>query len=85
MECECYLRNIQDLLAEGKTPLKGDSVSHSKSQLFYLVHCLNIILFRRKTSINLERKSYLVNSSACCTLGEVGKEKWERRHSGCGP
>ena len=25
MECYCYLRNIQDLFSDGKTPMKGGS------------------------------------------------------------
>ena len=28
MECHCYLRNVQDLLADGKTPYEKDSESH---------------------------------------------------------
>ena len=31
-ECCCYLRNVQDLLADRKTPFVGDSESHSKDQ-----------------------------------------------------
>ena len=58
MECHTYLRNIQDLLSDGKT-------------LFRLVHLLRKTLFLRKTSqesINLERKYYLEYSlDTLCT------------------
>ena len=37
MECYTYLRNIQDLVSDGKTRLmKGDSESHLKARLFRL-------------------------------------------------
>ena len=32
MECCCYLRNIQDLLSDGKHLTQGESVNHSKDQ-----------------------------------------------------
>ena len=32
MECCCYPRNVQDLLADGKIPYKDDSENHSKDQ-----------------------------------------------------
>ena len=62
MECYTYLRNIQDLLSDGKTPYErrfGDPLMDQSSRI---IHWLNITLFLRKTSqesINLERKSYL--------------------------
>ena len=63
MECFTYLRNIQDLLSDGK-PLHTREVleNHLKDRLFRLVHWLSITLFLRKISqksTNLERKSYL--------------------------
>ena len=33
MECYCYLRNIQDLLSDGKTPYEDGSEHHSAAQL----------------------------------------------------
>ena len=63
MECCTYLRNIQDLLSDGKTLHTKDVLENLlKDQSFRLVHWLSITLFLRKTSqqsINLERKSYL--------------------------
>ena len=62
MECFSYLRNILDLLSDGKTPYERRLGNHSKDRSFRLVHWLSITLFLRKTSqesINLERKSYL--------------------------
>ena len=32
MECYCYLRDVQDLVADVKTPMNEDSESHSKVQ-----------------------------------------------------
>ena len=37
MECYCYLRNIQDLLSDGKRhPVKGGSEYHLMARLFRL-------------------------------------------------
>ena len=44
MECYTYLRNIQDLLSDGKTPMKDVLGSHLKDLLFHLVHWLSITL-----------------------------------------
>ena len=53
MECDCYLRNIQDLLSDGKILCegrfclmgrhlsRGDSETRSKDQLFHVVQCSN--------------------------------------------
>ena len=38
MECCCYLRNVEDFVADGKTPLKCDSENHSKAPYFHLEH-----------------------------------------------
>ena len=66
MECYTYLRNIQDLLSNGKTPYERRFGSF-----------LSITLFLRKTSqesINLERKSYLdCSSDTLCTPVEFGR------------
>ena len=62
MECYTYLRNIQDLLSDGKLHTKGVLENLSKDQSYRLVHWLSITLFLRNTSqesINLKRMSYL--------------------------
>ena len=46
MECYCYLRNIQDLLSNGKTPYER----RFGMPLSRLVHSLSITLSLRKTS-----------------------------------
>ena len=75
MECKTYLRNIHDLLSDGKTPMKEVLGNHLKDQSFRLVHSLSITSFLRKTSqesINLERKSYLDCSlDTLCTRGNL--------------
>ena len=78
MECYTYLRNIQDLLSDGKTPYErrfGATILKDRS--FRLVHWLSITPSLRKTSqesINLERKSYLDCSlDTLCTRGEFGR------------
>ena len=76
VECYTYLRNIQDLLSDGKTPYERRFENHSKDQSFRLVHWLGFTLSLRKTSqesINLERKSFLDCSlDTLCTRGEFG-------------
>ena len=62
MEYYTDLRNIQDLLSDGKTSYERRFENLSKDQSSRLVHWLSITLFVRKTSqesINLERKSHL--------------------------
>ena len=44
MECYTYLRNVQDLLSDGKTPMKDVLGNHLKDRLFLLVHWLSITL-----------------------------------------
>ena len=44
MECYTYLRNIQDLLSDGKTPNEDVLGNHLKGRLFHLVHWLSITL-----------------------------------------
>ena len=74
-----YLRNVQDLLADGKTPfMKGVSQHYVKVQQFLLVQWLNTILFLRGTiqdSINLVGKCYLEYSlDTHCVREDFGKE-----------
>ena len=76
-KCKTYLRNIQDLLSDGKTHMRDFLGNRFKDQSFHLVHWLSITLQLRRTSqesINLERKSYLdCSSDAHCTQGEFGR------------
>ena len=78
MECYTYLRNVQDLLSDGKRPHMRDVLgNHLKDRSFRLFHWLIITLYLRKTSqesINLERKSYLdCSSDMHCTRGGIWK------------
>ena len=59
MECYTYLRNVIDLLSDGKLHTKGVLENQLKDQSFRLVHWLSMTVLQRKTSqesINLERK-----------------------------
>ena len=78
MECYTYLRNIQDLLSDGKTPykrrfgepLKGPIIPFGSLVLYYTYFCERPI----KNPSNLERKSYLdCSSDTLCTRGEFGR------------
>ena len=78
MECYTYLRNVTDLLSDGKTPYERRFWgNHLKDRLCHLVHWLSIILSLRRISqesINLERKSYLdFSSDTLCTRGGIWK------------
>ena len=44
MECYTYLRNVTDLLSDGKTHMKDVLGNHLKDLLFHLVHWLSITL-----------------------------------------
>ena len=62
MVCWCYLRNVQDLLADGKTRMEDDLKNHSKGQQSLLEQWFKIIRFQREIYqdfINLARKCYL--------------------------
>ena len=78
MECYTYLRNVTDLLSDGKTPYEIRFGQPFKGPFFlHLVHWLSITLLLRRISqesINLERKSYLdCSSDTLCTRGEFGR------------
>ena len=77
MECYTYLRNVTDLLSDGKTCMRDVLGNHLKDRLFHLVHWLRYTQKLRRTSqesINLERKSYLdCSSDTHCTRGEFGR------------
>ena len=76
MECYTYLRNVTDLLSDGKTNMKDVLGNHLKDLLFHLVHWLSIILKLRRISresINLEFKFYLdCSSDTLSTRGKLG-------------
>ena len=42
MECCTYLRNVTDLLSDGKTRVRDVLGSHLKDRLFHVVHWLSI-------------------------------------------
>ena len=44
MECYTYLRNVTDLVSDGKTPYERRFGNHLKDLLFHLVHWLSITL-----------------------------------------
>ena len=44
MECYTYLRNVTDLLSDGRRPMKDVLGKHLKDLLFHLVHWLSITL-----------------------------------------
>ena len=77
MACYTYLRNVTDLLSDGKTPNERRFGNHLKDRSFHLVHWLSITQKLRRTSqesINLERKSYLdCSSDTNCTRVEFGR------------
>ena len=77
MECYTYLRNIQDLQSNGKTPYERRLGQPFKGPIIPLVHWLSITQKLRRTSqesINLERKSNLdCSSDTHCTRVEFGR------------
>ena len=78
VECKTNLRNVQDLLSDGKTQCERRFVeTFLKDQSIRLVHWLSITLSLRKTnqeSTNLERKSYLDCSlDTLCTREGIWK------------
>ena len=77
MACYTYLRNVTDLLSDGKTPYERRFGQPLKDLLFHLVHWLSITLSLRRTSqesINLERKSFLdCSSDTLCARVEFGR------------
>ena len=44
MECYTYLRDVTDLLSDGKTRMRDVLGNHLKDRLFLLVHWLSITL-----------------------------------------
>ena len=63
MECYTYLRNVTDLLSDGRRLMKDVLGNHLEDQLSRLVHWLSITLSLRKASqefINLESLTWIV-------------------------
>ena len=90
MECYTNLRNVTDLLSDGKTTYEDVLGNHLKDRLCHLVHWLSITLSLRRISpesINLERKLYLdCSSDTHRTWGEFGRvtywsARWTHRKS----
>ena len=76
MECNCYLRNIQDLLSDGKTRhhVKGGSECPLTDHRHRLEQWPNITLSLRKSNldcISLEQKSCQVFSSVMHKTREI--------------
>ena len=64
LERYCFLRNVEDLLADGKTPYERRFGEPLKGPVILLEQWLNIIRFQREIFqefINLERKYYMVS------------------------
>ena len=77
MECYTYLRNIQDLLSDGKTPYERRFGEPFQGPFIPFGSLVEYYTFLRQTSlesINLERKSYLdCSSDTLCTRREFGR------------
>ena len=77
MECHTYLRNVQDLLSDGKTPYERRFGEPFNGPIIPFGSLVEYYLSLRKTSqesISLERKSYLDYSlDTLCTRGEFGR------------
>ena len=78
MGCCCYLRAVQDLLADGKTPYERRLGERFKGPVIHLVQWLNFIRLHRKIRqefINLARMYHLESFLAKCW----SRENLERR------
>ena len=77
MECYTYLRNVTDLLSDGKTPCERRFGQPFKGPIFpfgSLVEYYPISAKTSQESINLERKSYLdCFLDTLCTRGKFGR------------
>ena len=77
MECCTYLRNVTDLLSDGKTPYERRFGQPFKGPIIpfgSLVEYHPKLRRINQESINLERKSYLdCSSDTLCTRGEFGR------------
>ena len=68
-ECYCYLRNVQDLLADWKTPYERRFGESFIGPVFRLVQWLNIISFLRRTS--QDSTHFGLKVLRCIFLGHV--------------
>ena len=93
MDCYCHLRNIQDLLSDGKILYERWSGDPFKGPVFpfgpLVEHHLRIWFFLRKTSqdsINWVRKCYTWNIPWICIVwgGNLERRYFGRRHWGAG-
>ena len=77
MECYTYLRNVTDLLSDGKTPYErrfGQPFNGPVIPFGSLVEYHPLLRRTSQESINLERKSYLdCSSDTLSTRGEFGR------------
>ena len=75
MECYTYLRNVTDLLSDGKTPYERRFGKPFGGPIIPFGSLVEYHPFTAKEeSINLERKSYLdCSSDTLCTRGEFGR------------
>ena len=76
MECYTYLRNVTDLLSDGKMPYERRLGNHLKDRLFHLVHWLSITLLLRRTSqesINLEKSLTWIVPRICIVRWGIWK------------
>ena len=77
MECYTYLRNVTDLLSDGKTPYERRYEQPFRGPIIPFFYWFSITQKLRRTSqesINLERKSYLnCSSDTLCTRVEFGR------------
>ena len=78
MECHTYLRNVTDLLSDGKTlherrfgqPFKGPIIPFASLVEYHPITAKD----QSRIHPNLERKFYLdCSSDTLCTRGEFGK------------
>ena len=78
MECYTYLRNVTDLLSDGKTPCEGRFGQPFNGPIIPFGSLVEYHAFtandQSRESINLERKSYLdCSSDTHCTRKEFGR------------
>ena len=74
MKCDTYLRNVTDLLSDGKTPYERRFGQPFKGPIIPFGSLVEYHNCEGQESINLERKSYLdCSSDMHCTRGEFGK------------
>ena len=79
--CFCYLRLVQEPLADGKTPLNGDLENHLKARLFLLRQWLTFYFCKGPLKAPpIWKESLASNTPRMCI--EYGGNL-ERRYFGC--